>query len=135
MALALAACGQAALWGGHDNPRICGVRPWQGRSARTDVDLVNRNLAVCLWEKSRLLANAPATNDELSRAIVGGCWDKVSAWGRVVSPGSSMEDIDRVVQRLQLQSLYWVIEARAGHCGLRNNMPSRRQRTSRAQEA
>ena len=98
------------------NPRVCGVPPWQGREAESDSDVVNRDLAVCLWEKSRLLADAPATNDELGRAIVGGCWDRVSAWGRVVSPASSMEEIDRVVQRLQLQSLYWVIEARAGNC-------------------
>jgi hypothetical protein len=99
-------------------PRICGVAPWQGREAATDSDVVNRDLAVCLWEKSRLLADAPATNDELGRAIVGGCWDRVSAWGRVVSPASTMEEIDRVVARLQLQSLYWVIEARAGNCRL-----------------
>jgi hypothetical protein len=99
-------------------PRICGVAPWQGREAETDSDVVNRDLAVCLWEKSRLLADAPATNDELGRAIVGGCWDRVSAWGRVVSPASTMEEIDRVVARLQLQSLYWVIEARAGNCHL-----------------
>jgi hypothetical protein len=100
------------------NPRVCGVAPWQGREPESDSDVVNRNLALCLWEKSRLLADAPATNDELGRAIVGGCWDRVSAWGRVVSPASSMEEIDRVVARLQLQSLYWVIEARAGNCRL-----------------
>jgi hypothetical protein len=112
-----------ALSAGRSNPRLCGVPPWQGREPQSDSDTVNRDLAVCLWEKSRLLADAPATNDELGRAIVGGCWDRVSAWGRVVSPASSMEEIDRVVQRLQLQSLYWVIEARAGNCAL----PGRRR--------
>jgi hypothetical protein len=122
LVIALSACDQVGksnpLWGNRTNPRLCGVPPWQGREPETDSDIVNRNLAVCLWEKSRLLADAPATNDELGRAIVGGCWDRVSAWGRVVSPASSMEEIDRVVQRLQVQSLYWVIEARAGNCRL-----------------
>jgi hypothetical protein len=103
---------------GRPEARICSVPPWHGRAPRNDTDVVNRNLAVCMWEKSRLLAGAPATNEELARGIVGGCWDRVSAWGRVVSPGSSIEDIDRVVDRLQLQSLYWVIEARAGNCKL-----------------
>jgi len=122
LSISLSACDQVGksnpLASKRSNSRLCGVPPWHGREPQGDSDLVNRNLAVCLWEKSRLLADAPATNDELGRAIVGGCWDRVSAWGRVVSPASSMEEIDRVVQRLQLQSLYWVIEARAGNCRL-----------------
>jgi hypothetical protein len=119
--LAATGCDQIDRLGGFGDPRICGVPPWYGSEARNDAERVNRRLALCLWRNSRLLARAPATNDELARAIVGGCWDRVSAWGRISAPGADMETIDRVVARLQLQSLYWVVEARAGGCTLRTH--------------
>lgn len=125
--LFLVGCGDGqvpSFWGDRENPRLCGVPPWHGREAVSAPDKVNRALSLCLWQRSRVLRNAPATNDELARAIVGGCWDRVSAWGRVVSPDSSIEDIDRVVGRLQLQTLYWVVEARAGNCRLPPRSPA-----------
>jgi hypothetical protein len=120
----LSACGQL---GQKPNDSVCNTPPPVDVAASTTVSTPSEQATLtksCIHRWSYRLSNAPGSNSEIAKAVIGGCREALMRERNLYLDSSKdgMTSAELETLKLKLEAdytelaLFHVVQARAGHC-------------------